>query len=327
MSRADDESDDEKQKTKNNLVGEEENPDLENEENHQKSNSFVKGPSASVRTFDGLSVIDEQTEETQTTTESPIVYGGPSSSRGNSGSRNYLPGLYDDDDDVEDTTCGMTHLEEGYGPGIYNNPLKSPVKKKGSCLYEDNVSPYAPGGGNWNANCENFESRPASPYPYNGIHHHRDSYQKRFQVLQNLSMAQSSPNNHPLCDNEWIFTTNSQPPSEDLHNYVDGKSDAPPIKSNSLYHPSSSTTTTFGYNNIFQDRTGPDVFVTNGIPSTTTTTTTDIEQQQQQHFQLLPESKENFSTLENLDTKLVSIIIIIINFFPPPENIPFHFFN
>ena len=249
MSRADDESDDEKQKTKNNLVGEEENPDLENEENHQKSNSFGKGPSGCVRTFDGLSVIDEQTEETQTTTESPIVYGGPSSSRGNSGSRNYLPGLYDDDD-VEDATCGMTHLEEGYGPGIYNNPLKSPVKKKGSCLYEDNVSPYAPGGGNWNANCENFESRPASPYPYNGIHHHRDSYQKRFQVLQNLSMAQSSPNNHPLCDNEWIFTTNSQPPSEDLHNYVDGKSDAPPIKSNSLYHPSSSSTTTVNRSHI-----------------------------------------------------------------------------
>lgn len=242
-----DDSDEEKQEIKTSSDQEDENPDLENEENLQKSSKF--GNEANVRTFDGLSVIDEQTEETQTT-ESALGYG--TSSGGNSGNRTLGSSLQ-----MFDEACACPDYTQVH----YNLDLcdmKPPDKKKSGKFENGFFGQGWPGVG-----CDTYEPRPASPYPYPGSS--QNSYQKRFQVLQDLPLPTPKSVNC-LGENGWIFPDPLKPPIYDENITTSERDCAENIPTDMglcppLPAPDFSV-------DLIEEKSGPDIFVADGYPKT-----------------------------------------------------------
>ncbi|KAK6622178.1 hypothetical protein RUM44_001985 [Polyplax serrata] len=244
-----DDSVDEKLAIKEAASQQEEAADSESNESLLKTQNF--GNEANVRTFDGLSVIDEQTEETQTT-ESPLGCG--TLSRGNSANRAMSP-----PGPLFDEACGISDFPQfGFGPTA--KPLLK--KKATSPSYESGIFPST-----WTA--DTYETRPASPYPCNGSHH-QDSYQKRFQVLQNLSTIPPAPEPAQMSDGRWICPDPSKLPELPEYDiYVNQPYQNAYLPQKPVELTACTPTfppPTFPYN-LIQDRTGPDVFVADGFPS------------------------------------------------------------
>lgn len=266
---------------------EQENSKSKTEENIQQSSNFGNEPN--VRTFDGLSVIDEQTEETQTT-ESPLGYGN--SSRGNSANRGFSPSVQ-----MYEEACGVSDYQQ-FGYDVNSSvTVKNFPKKK--------TSPYENGA--WNAGCDTYEPRPASPYPYNGSL--RDSYRKRLEVLQNLPMPSQTTSN-TISDGGWILSDSTKAPQipeyglyqESGSNFespfLPGKSSD--VETYSAFPPPPN----FGFD-VIQDRTGPDIFVTeDGFPSAFNEPTS---------TEVIPEAGEKLGVeeeeLDKLEARIVSKII------------------
>ncbi|KAL0277013.1 UNVERIFIED_CONTAM: hypothetical protein PYX00_004445 [Menopon gallinae] len=197
---------------------------------------------ASARAFDGLSVIDEQTEETTTqTTETGCGTG----SRGGSANRTL---------NQVAAPAAMRMYEEHPGYPFYDSGYQPKTgRRKAFPVYENDPGYVAYGATGWPDN--GYDARPASPYPY--PESVQPSYQKRFQVLQNLPPVVASR----VDENGWVFP-NAGKADYDLFPREPGVFVGGPFLPNkSLTSPISIQIPQQMDYDVVRDRTGPDVFV------------------------------------------------------------------
>lgn len=182
-------------------------------------------------------MIDEQTEETQTTET-----GCGAGSRGDSANRTL--------NQVAPTALRLYAEHPGYP--FYDSGFQSKTgRRKMFAAYDGGAECVGYGTTGWPDN--GYDVRPASPYPY--PESVQPSYQKRFQVLQNLPPVMTSR----VDENGWVF------PNPDKANYDlfgrDPFVGGPFLPSKALTSPISIQIPQQMDYDVVRDRTGPDVFV------------------------------------------------------------------